>query len=87
MEVEVWDTYVKRENGKIMNFDILVPTGVNDEQTIFDFGNDYLKTKPFKTKPIASKECRICHIENATDEMIASITKKGYHILELKNCN
>ena len=87
MKVAVWDTYVKRENGKIMHFDILVPDNITDEQTIFNFGIDYLKTKSFKTGRLTSNECRLCHIEQATKEIVFSIEQKGYFIIEMENCN
>lgn len=87
MNISVWDTYVKKEDGRTMHFDILVPSELKSEQTIFDFGLEYLKTKPFKTNGLTSKECRFCHIEQATEEMIAAIEKNGYAIIEIQNCN
>lgn len=87
MNVSVWDTYVKREDGKIMHFDILVPDSLTDEETIFNMGKDYLNNKPFKTGQLSANECHLCHIEKATEEMIASIEKKGYYIIEMENCN
>lgn len=87
MKISVWDTYVKREDGNTMHFDILVPSNVTDEQIIFDYGTHYLKTKFFQTKQLTANECRLCHIEQATEEMIASITKNGYSIIEMENCN
>lgn len=48
MKVAVWDTYVKKEDGNIMHFDILVPDNLTNEQTIFNFGKDYLNTKTFQ---------------------------------------
>ncbi len=86
MKVAVWDTYVKREDGAIMHFDILVPDNLTNEQTIFNFGMDYLKTKSFKTGKLTSNESRLCHIEQATKEMISSIESKGYFIIEMENC-
>lgn len=87
MKISVWDTYVKREDGKIMHFDILVPSDVTDEQTIFSFGMDYLKTKPFQTNQLSANECHLCHIEQATEEMITEIEKNGYSIIEIENSN
>ncbi|WP_142785239.1 DUF2024 family protein [Changchengzhania lutea] len=87
MKVAVWDTYVKIEDGKIMHFDILVPSEINDEQTIFNFGKHYLQSKSVKTEQLTAKECRLCHIEQATEEIIASIEKNGYSIIEMENCN
>ena len=87
MKISVWDTYVKREDGSTMHFDILVPSDITDEQTIFSFGLHYLKTKPFQTNQLTAKECRLCHIEQATEEIITTIEKKGYSIIEMENCN
>jgi len=87
MKVAVWDTYVKRKDGNIMHFDILVPDNITNEQTIFNFGKDYLKTKTFQTIQLSANECRMCHIEQATEEMVSSIENKGYFIIEMENCN
>lgn len=87
MKVSVWDTYVQREDDRVMHFDILVPSEIRDEATIFDFGKTYLKTKSFHTKQISAKECRFCHIERATEQMITSIKNIGFYIIELENCD
>ncbi|MFS4455467.1 DUF2024 family protein [Maribacter sp. 2304DJ31-5] len=86
MKVSVWDTYVKKADGKVMHFDILVPSSLNNEQSVFNFGNDYLKNKSLKTNQLTSNECHLCHVEQATEEMILSIEKKGYFIIEMENC-
>jgi len=87
MKVSVWDTYVKREGGKIMHFDILVPNKLKNEKIIYSYGQEFLKSKPFYTGELSSKECRFCHIEQATDEMITLIKRNGFFILEMENCN
>ncbi|AXT20280.1 DUF2024 family protein [Flavobacteriaceae bacterium AU392] len=87
MEISVWDTYVTREDGKIMHFDILVPSNLKDEETILGFGKHYLKSKPFKILKLTANECRFCHIEHATGDMIIAIKDKGYTIIEMENCN
>ena len=87
MKVAVWDTYVYREEGNLMHFDILVPENLTDEQTILAYGLEYLKTKDFKTNRLTSKECRLCHVEQATEEIIAAIQTQGYYIIEMENCN
>lgn len=87
MKVAVWDTYVKREDGIRMHFDILVPDHISNEQTIFDYGKEYLNTKPFQTTQLTANECRLCHIAQATEEIILAIKKKGYYIIEMENCN
>ncbi len=87
MEVSVWDTYVHRKNGTIMHFDIVVPSDMKDEQVIFGYGKEFLKIKSFQTKGLTTEECRFCHIEQATHEMIAQINKKGYFIIEMEHCD
>ncbi len=86
MKVAVWDTYVKKEDGKIMHFDILVPDDLTDKEIVFSLVNKYLDTKDFKTNKITTNECQLCHVEQATDEIVLSIEKTGYFIIEMENC-
>lgn len=86
MKVNVWDTYVLRKNGQLMHFDILVTIEVSEEETIFQYGDDYLSTKDVHIQSLSASECRLCHIETAPTEVITSIKDKGYHIIELQNC-
>lgn len=87
MKIAVWDTYVKRSDEAIMHFDILVPDSLTDESQIFDYGNQYLSTKSFKTGKLSTKECRFCHIEEASLPIVSEIKEKGFFILEMENCN
>jgi len=87
MKVAVWDTYVTKANNEIMHFDIIVPSELKDEQKIFTFGKEYLKSKNQAGQLLDAKECQFCHIEMASDEMVESIKQKGYYIIEMQNCN
>ena len=86
MKVAVWDTYVTRKDGQVMHFDILVPSDIRNEETIFTFGKDYLQSKNEGGQVLSAKECQFCHVEQATDEMVAAIQQKGYYIVEMQNC-
>ncbi len=86
MKISVWDTYVERKDGGTMHFDILVPKEIINEQIVFDYGKDYLKTKPFMTKELTAKECKLCHVEQASEETLLAIKKTGYAIIEIENC-
>lgn len=86
MQIAVWDTYVERSNGIRMHFDILVPAAIEDENQIYEYGEQYLKNKSFKTEALDSKRCNFCHIENASTEIEAAIRDKGFYILEMENC-
>lgn len=87
MKVSVWDTYVKRDDGNVMHFDILVSSDVTDEQTVFKFGNLYLKSKSVTDYQLSTKECRFCHIEEAGEAIENQILTEGYVIIEMENCN
>ena len=86
MKTAVWDTYVTKEDGKIMHFDILVPETVKDKNTIFGFGKDYLQSKNQQGQLLTSNECSFCHIEKASAEVEKVIKQKGYYIIEMENC-
>lgn len=87
MKVAVWDTYVKREDGRIMHFDIIAPAEIKDTAIIFKYGKEYLESKGIKDKILTSKECRFCHIETVKTEWKKEISKKGYYIYAMENCD
>ena len=86
MKVAVWDTYVMRDDGQRMHFDILVPDSMVNEEAIYNYGKAFLKGKPFKTGELTSRECQFCHIEQATPDVVGQIEKEGYAIVEMENC-
>ncbi|MER3499838.1 MAG: DUF2024 domain-containing protein [Chitinophagaceae bacterium] len=86
MKVAVWDTYVTKKDGSIMHFDIIAPAQIKDEKMIHTFGKEYLLSKNQQDQPLTAKECRFCHIEEASAEVELSIQQKGYYIFEMQNC-
>ncbi|MCK6618782.1 MAG: DUF2024 family protein [Cyclobacteriaceae bacterium] len=86
MEVAVWDTWVKRSDGRLMNFDIIVPRNFTDEAKIFAFGAEYLASRGMYGKLLSSAECRFCHIGVALPEWMRQIEERGYYICELQGC-
>ena len=87
MKVAVWDTYVKRNDGAVMHFDIIVSQALSNEQVVFWHGQKYLEEKGIQSSAITTNECQFCHVEQATEEMSIQIEEKGYFILEMENCN
>lgn len=87
MNVSVWDTYVKRKDGRTMHFDILVPQKVTNEQTVYEFGRSYLTTKNLEFINLNAEKCRFCHIEHASEEIEKDIQTKGFSIIEMENCD
>lgn len=83
-KVAVWDTYVKRANGAVMHFDIIVPDYIKDAAQIHAFGQEYLKQSGEVNRAITSRECQFCHIEEPGAEILNAIAEKGYYILEME---
>lgn len=83
MKVSVWDTYVKRDDGSVMHFDILVPEEVVDEKVIYGYGSMHLQSRNISNFTLDSEECQKCHIEAASEQVVDSISQKGYFIIEM----
>jgi hypothetical protein len=86
MKVSVYDTYVKKKDGHIMHFDILVPSAMADMESICAYGREFINTKGQTGQPLTSRECRLCHEEEATSEIKKGIAGKGYFIIEMEGC-
>ena len=87
MKIAVWDTYVSKKDGTIMHFDILVPTEITDTEKIYSYGREYLAKKNQSGQQLSSKECNLCHVEEATPTMKSDVEAQGYHIIEIENCD
>lgn len=85
MKASVFDTYVKKKNGVTMHFDIVVPENTTFE-TVQIYGQQYLETRGEAGQALTAKECRFCHIETATEDMLKNFDKNGYHIIEMEGC-
>ena len=85
MKVAVFDTYVKRSNGDLAHFDIIVPKGQYKHEEILDFGRQYLESINEKESQLTSEECQFCHIETPTQEIVDDILQKGYYILVMED--
>jgi hypothetical protein len=83
MIIAVWDTYVKRKNGTILHFDILVPASQNDPDTIYQYGAEYLASIGEDASGLSAEQCRFCHVEEPDEITLRTIQEKGYFILEL----
>lgn len=87
MKIAVFDTYVRREDGRRMHFDILVPDESRSVEKVLAFGEAYLKERGVTAGPLTTQECRFCHTEFADDEMAQVLTQEGVAIIELENCD
>lgn len=86
MQIAVYDTYVRRNDGLLMHFDILVPTTITDQEIVLGYVRKYLAAKGVEAERLSTRECRFCHIESASPELEAAVTRDGYYIIEMENC-
>ena len=83
MEISVYDTVFKKEDGTLLKFDILVPSNFTDLEQIYEFGNSFLKSEKIRaTNLISADECAFCHMEVATKAIEDDIKQKGYSIFK-----
>jgi len=85
MKVAVFDTYVVKKNGMTMHFDIIVPKDQPHEKAI-QYGIEYLKKVGQEGQPLSTKECRFCHMEEASEDVEKTIKEDGYYIYEMEGC-
>jgi heterodisulfide reductase subunit B len=85
MQCAVYDTYVKKQEGGLMHFDIIVPQATHPDAVLV-FGRQYLESKGQAGQELTTQECSFCHIEQATREVEEAIENKGFFILEMQGC-
>lgn len=84
MQVAVWDTYVKKKNGSVIHFDIIVPEDLKNKERIFIYGKQFTTSIGEMNAKLDAEECQYCHIEQPSDEIVNSINENGYYILEME---
>ena len=84
MKASVFDTYVKKSNGAMMHFDIIVQTGT-PHKLVYQYGIDYLKSRG-DAGSLSLEQCNFCHVEHLQAYMEEDILQKGYYILEMQGC-
>ncbi len=85
MEIAVFDTYVKKSDGKIMHFDVFVAKGTSPDQ-VYKYGLEYLNSVGQGNQTLTARECRFCHVESAPPHIEQEIKSKGYFIYEMEGC-
>jgi hypothetical protein len=86
MNISVYDTYVQRQDGLLMHFDILVPSDLSDPAAVMAYGSAYLTAKGLSPSILKSERCNFCHVESASTAVEQAIAAKGFAIIEMENC-
>lgn len=83
MKAAVWDSYIKKANGNVLHFDVVVHDSRSESTLVYKYADEYLKSKGIDEAEINIKNCQFCHIETLTEKMKFDIELKGYHIIEM----
>ena len=84
MKAAVWDSYIKKANGNVLHFDVVVPDSSSETAIVYKYAYEYLKSKSIGGAEINVKNCQYCHIESITDTIRNDIESKGFHIIEME---
>ena len=85
MQIHVYDTYVKAQDGHTMHFDVF--TEVKDDQKAFEYAKQWLISIGETDATISSKECKFCHSQSAPNDVVAAINRDGYFIYKMEGCD
>jgi hypothetical protein len=85
MECAVYDTYVRKNDGKTTHFDVVVEATTTQEKAI-EYGKQYLTTVGQGEQKMTQEECQSCHILEAPPAIERDIVSKGYYIQKMEGC-
>ncbi|GDX60733.1 MAG: DUF2024 family protein [Nitrosospira sp.] len=85
MQIHVYDTYVKAQDGHTMHFDVF--TEVKDDQKAVEYAKQWLISIGETDATISSKECKFCHSQSAPNDVVAAINRDGYFIYKMEGCD
>ena len=86
MECAVYDTYVKRKDGKTMHFDVVVEANTPHEKAI-EYGKQYLASVGQEGQKMTKEECQFCHVQDAPPLLKNDIESTGYFIQKMEGCS
>lgn len=89
MKLAVFDTHVRRPDGRLMHFDILVrdEPAARDMAVVLAHGRLYLAAKGVPSEALQAQECRFCHTEFAPAAFQAEVERQGFAIIEMAHCD
>ncbi len=85
MRLDVFDTYVQRDDGETMHFDVLMPKG-STQESAQSKATHWLQSLGVTVANLQLESCRFCHSEDATPEIARDVETQGYFILQMEGC-
>jgi hypothetical protein len=85
MQCAVYDTYVRKKDGDVMHFDVIVEAKTPLERAI-EYGKKYLESVGEGEQHMTQEECQFCHIQQAPPSVETDIQSSGYYIQKMEGC-
>ena len=85
MQCAVYDTYVKKKDGSVMHFDVVVEAKTPHEKAI-EYGKKYLESVGEGEQLMTQEECQFGHIQQAPPRIESDIQSSGYYIQKMEGC-
>ncbi len=86
LQVAVWDTWVRKPDGEMMHFDIIVPADRSEEDFVIRCGHEYLGSKGIEGVDLRTQSCKFCHVEMVRPDWAEQLSRRGYAIYEMQGC-
>ncbi len=85
MKIDVYDTYATLSSGKMVHFDVFIPSGEN-KATAVNYANTFLATLEETHNSLNQQLCNFCHSEITNPKIAAEIAAHGHYILQMEGC-
>ncbi|HSB49922.1 MAG TPA: DUF2024 family protein [Nitrosopumilaceae archaeon] len=84
MEIHVYDTYVKANDGHTMHFDVI--TSEKDHDKAITYAKKWLSSIGEGSASVTTEECQFCHSQGAPEPVAQEIKKNGFFIQKMEGC-
>lgn len=85
MEIDVYDSYAKTTDGRLMHFDVFVQSGTNPDVALRR-GKEWLTSLGENPAGLEQSRCRFCHTEVANPEVQRAVEHEGFFIFQMEGC-
>ncbi|MEZ5492081.1 MAG: DUF2024 family protein [Gammaproteobacteria bacterium] len=85
MEIDVYDSYAKTTDGRLLHFDVFVRSGT-DPDVALRRGREWLASIDENPAGLEQSRCNFCHTEAANPEVQRAVEFEGFFILQMEGC-
>lgn len=85
MKIDVYDSYAKTPDGRLLHFDVFVKSGT-PAKIAFANGREWLESIGEQAESLEHSRCNFCHSRIADPAIQNTIKDQGYYILQMAGC-